>query len=71
MRVASILGAGKGGQVELDDFGQDFARLYPKVRFAHMLSRTTTTRLATSIPRMKILLALLRFMLMGPDEYAQ
>ncbi|KAG8832720.1 hypothetical protein FRC20_007849 [Serendipita sp. 405] len=91
--VASVLGAGKGGPIELDDLGlvkdftlrkaaahaityndaamEEFARLYPKVRFVHLFPGTVTTPMATSIPGAKIVAPLLRFMLMEPDECAQ
>ncbi|KAG8771376.1 hypothetical protein FRC15_003487, partial [Serendipita sp. 397] len=49
----------------------EFTGLYPRVRFAHVLPEAVTTRLAASIPGMRILAPLLRLMLMELEECAQ
>ncbi|KAG8771375.1 hypothetical protein FRC15_003486 [Serendipita sp. 397] len=91
--VASILAAGRGGPVELDDLGlvkgfslrkaeghavtyndaamEEFARLYPKARFAQIFPGAVTTPGATAFPGVKLILPLFRFALMTPAECAQ
>ncbi|KAG9032745.1 hypothetical protein FS842_004051 [Serendipita sp. 407] len=91
--VASILSAGHGGPIELDDLGlvkgftlrkgllhavtytdaamEELARLYPKVRFAHIFPGAVTTPMTNSFPGVKYITPLFRFALMNPDECAQ
>ncbi|KAG8807341.1 hypothetical protein FRC17_004508 [Serendipita sp. 399] len=91
--IVSVLAAGHGTKVDLDDLGlvkgftlskaagqavtykdavmEEFARLYPSVRFAHIFPGTVSTPMATSIPGSKLLLPLFRFAIMTPAECAQ